>query len=274
MRILVSIIIFIVFSFGARAQELNRYRYVQVPEKFDFFDEANKYQLNALAAFLFEKYGFEALYREEQKVTRNSCDILSAKVFDESTMFRAKVYFTLEDCRGNVLFKSPVGVSKRKNYKESYQEALREAFESFKTLNYQYDPALKEAASSSEGLEEMERQEAVPEVIVDPVVPAREIQQKEEVASKNEKKSTSLQFTNGAGVYELKKTAVGYDLFKKGEPERFAKLVKTSGDGTYLYSSEGIQGSAFFKETNDLVVEFLNVENGQLLQLIYRSTDQ
>jgi hypothetical protein len=274
-----TILFFLIFSLYASGQNLDRYNYVEVPERFEFFEAENKYQLNALTAFLFEKYGFEALYQEEEKLDLDPCEVLSAKVFDESNWFRTKIYFTLQDCEGKELFRSQTGVSKIKKFKDSYQEALREAFQSLQALNHQYDPALggadKQVEPSSEEEVVTEVQEEVPVVIVDPVVSAKDMEKVEKAQkTKPAGEKESLKFTNGTDVYELRKTAVGFDLFKENSNDRFAKLVKTGGAGSYLYSSEEIKGSAFFDGNNNLVVEFLNEGTGQLLQLIYRSVDQ
>ncbi|GAB2780256.1 hypothetical protein [Salinimicrobium soli] len=274
---ILSIILFLFIVTNVEAQELNTYKYVQVPEKFEFFDEPDRYQLNALTAFLLEKYGFEALYKEELPVALEPCDLLSIKVYNESNLFRVKVYFTLEDCEAKEVFKSDTGVSKRKDYKDSYQEAIRVAFESLKEVNYRYEDSSNDKKEKASEVRPKENLEKVPEVIVDPIVTAKEIEETE-IKVKDEKVSDKTgsfrSFTNGTDTYELRKTAVGFDLFKANESKRFAKLLKTSGEGTYLYSSENVQGTAFFDTDNNLVVEFLNDSTGQLLRLVYRAVDQ
>ncbi|HET8754196.1 MAG TPA: hypothetical protein VFM59_07520, partial [Salinimicrobium sp.] len=63
MKKFASLLIFLVLiGIEIQAQEVNNYKYVIVPETFEFQDEPNEHQLNALTEFLFEKYGFEALY--------------------------------------------------------------------------------------------------------------------------------------------------------------------------------------------------------------------
>ena len=52
------LIALIVVSNVYSQSNLNDYKYVIVPNKFDFLKENDQYQLNSLAAFLFEKYGF------------------------------------------------------------------------------------------------------------------------------------------------------------------------------------------------------------------------
>ena len=69
-------------------------------------------------------------------------------------------------------------------------------------------------------------------------------------------------------TYLLKETASGFDLFEKLDNEVFAKLVKSGRGDTYLYTSEKINGNAFFDTSGNLVVEYLS--DGQLVTLTYR----
>ena len=47
----------------------------------------------------------------------------------------------LVDCYNNVIYLTEEGNSREKDYKRGYHEAIREAFEEIKTLNYKYQPA-------------------------------------------------------------------------------------------------------------------------------------
>ena len=53
-------LIIAVFLFGgiftSSAQNINEYKYILVPETFEFTGEVNQYQLNSLSQFLFNKY--------------------------------------------------------------------------------------------------------------------------------------------------------------------------------------------------------------------------
>jgi len=122
---------------------INAYKYVIVPNKYDFLKEKNQYQLNALTKFLFEKYGFEALmegsdYPEDLAVNR--CLALNADVLKDSGLFKTKLSIELKDCNGKTVFTSKVGESREKDYKSAYNLALRDAFESVEALEYKYKP--------------------------------------------------------------------------------------------------------------------------------------
>jgi hypothetical protein len=61
-------------------------------------------------------------------------------------MFSTKLTVVLKDCKGKVLFTSKEGENKEKDYKLSYNLALREALNSMKTIQYKYfgDKVVKE----------------------------------------------------------------------------------------------------------------------------------
>lgn len=258
-------------TFSVSAQIINEYRYVKVPEKFDFLKEENKHQLNALTAFLFEKYGFEVLYKKEIPREADPCDVLQANVHDKSNIFRAKLYVSLENCRNETVFKSQTGTSPEKDYKTSYHEALREAFASVEKLNYRFV-----ATENNTSAENSESEELPGEVIVDPVVTAEEIEEEASRKTSSEGKteisnlSGSRKYTNGAITYTLKDTPEGYELFKETEDEKFAGLIKSGGGENYLYSSKNISGNAFFDTHGNLIVEYVDPNSGQLVTVNYK----
>ncbi len=120
---------------------LNDYKYVIVPNKFDFLNEENKYRLNELTQFLFEKNGFTAILASEQMpndLVDNGCLALRSDVIEENSLFKTKLKIVLKDCRGTVVYTSKLGQSKEKLFKTAYNLALRDAFTSFDTVTYKY----------------------------------------------------------------------------------------------------------------------------------------
>ena len=130
-------------SFASVAQDLNSYKYVIVPEEYDFTKEPDRFQLNSLTKFLFDKYGFEAYMENEElpeDLKTNRCNALFADVENESGLFVTKLVVVLKDCQNKKVFVSEEGRSREKEFKTAYQEALRDAFVSITALNYNYQP--------------------------------------------------------------------------------------------------------------------------------------
>lgn len=133
-------ILFLFFSFSGYAQQsLNNYKYVVVPEKFSFLKTDNLYGLNDLAKFLVEQKGFTAYFDNSElpaEIANNKCSALNLDLIERKTMFTTNLTIVLKDCQGNILFKSKEGKSREKEYKTSYNFALRDAFSAMDSLNY------------------------------------------------------------------------------------------------------------------------------------------
>ncbi|WP_396210959.1 hypothetical protein [Flavobacterium sp.] len=131
------------------AQDLNQYKYVSVPAKFSFLKEKNQYNLNLLSKMYMQQFGFETYFDTDEvpkDFLENNCNKLYLDVLENNNMFSTKLTVVLKDCKGKVLFTSKEGENKEKDYKLSYNLALREALNSMKTIQYKYfgDKVVKE----------------------------------------------------------------------------------------------------------------------------------
>ncbi|SEQ71941.1 hypothetical protein SAMN05421824_2125 [Hyunsoonleella jejuensis] len=142
-KLFTSIVAFFVVASIFAQTNLNNYKYIIVPNKFDFLKEDNQYRMNELAQFLFDKYGFTALMEGSEypeDLTLNRCLALRSNVLKESGMFKTRLKVTLKDCNDRIVFTSNTGESREKEFKVAYNEAIRDAFATFQTLNYEYEP--------------------------------------------------------------------------------------------------------------------------------------
>ena len=133
-------ILFLACSTALQAQSIqDTYKYVIVPEKFSFLKEPNQYNLNVLLKALFEDKGFKVYFDNAQlpaEIANDKCKTLTADVLEKNTMFVTNLTIVLKDCKGNVLLKSKEGKSREKEYKSSYNAAMRDAFTSFEDFRY------------------------------------------------------------------------------------------------------------------------------------------
>lgn len=122
--------------------DINDYKYMIVPMKFDFLKGKDKYRTSTLIRFLFKNEGFEVYFDEQElpaDLFKDRCLALYADVTKLSVLLKRKVQIELKDCYGNQLFLSDIGESKTKEYSKAYPEAIRDAFKSFTFLNYKYN---------------------------------------------------------------------------------------------------------------------------------------
>ena len=123
----------VLFSITTIAQQ--NYDIIVLPKKFDFLNEDNKYNLNALTKSFFETEGFKVYYAEEvlpKEIANNRCSSMFVDVVESNTLFVTKVEVVLKDCQNVVLFTSAIGGSREKELSKAYTEALRIALTSMR----------------------------------------------------------------------------------------------------------------------------------------------
>tara|TARA_Y100000991_G_scaffold137844_1_gene103941 strand:- start:40 stop:807 length:768 start_codon:yes stop_codon:yes gene_type:complete len=138
-----SIIIFFIFKTSLAAQtDLNQYKYVSVPDRFDFMKTNDQYQISSLTQFLLNKKGFNVLESIENypsDLASNSCLLLDMNIEKIKGFLKTKLEVQFINCKKEVVFRSAIGISKEKDFKMAYHQALRSAFDSIEGLNYNYE---------------------------------------------------------------------------------------------------------------------------------------
>lgn len=252
-------------------QDLNAYKYVIIPAEFDFLKEPNQHQLNELTKFLFEKEGFEVFMEEKGRgipevISANRCEALNARVIDNSGFFNTKLSIALFDCNNREVFVTEEGVSKEKDFKTGYHEALRKAFESISSLNYNYMPTVIVARPETARAEETDG-DAKAKISFQPKIDPVVLNESDKI------KTEEIILEKDNVSYVLKKTDKGYNFHHKDMAEPFASLIKSSGRNSYIYSSITSKGMAHFDENGNLVVEILT-EDSNLENIVYKKKGQ
>ncbi len=130
------------FVFG----QLNDYKYIVIPKKFETFKQENQFRTSTLMKYLFTNEGFNAVYEGAfpEDLQADPCLGLTADLVDASSLLTIKASISLKDCYGVVVFETQQGKTKTKDYEQAYREAISEAFGSLRGLNYSYDPKKEE----------------------------------------------------------------------------------------------------------------------------------
>lgn len=139
--------IFLVLSFANELQaQLNDYKYIIVPKKFDGFKNENQYKTSTIVKHLFTQKGFNAVYDDElpDDLRADRCLGLTVGLDNKSSMFTTKTALILKDCSNVDIFSTAQGKSKKKEYEASYAEAITNAFRSFAGIGYNYTPKPQE----------------------------------------------------------------------------------------------------------------------------------
>ena len=175
-----SLIVAFSFSTIFAQKSVNSYKYVLVPKQYEFLNAPDKYQLNSLTKFLFDKAGFTTLFTDEvypQEIATNRCLALRVVVDDNSGMFRTKLRINLLDCHNIVVYSTIEGISKEKEYKKAFHEAMRNAFEEIMELNYSYNGSLnndqKEIVVQDGAIQIVQEEVKLSDEIVDMIVESK-----------------------------------------------------------------------------------------------------
>ena len=236
------------------SQTVNDYKGVIIPMRYDFQNSENQYRLQTLTKFNLTNAGFQSFYSSEviPAEFNDRCTMLYLDVKKENAFLVTKLFITLKDCYGVVVFQSLIGKSREKEFQMAYSESLNEAFKSVAELNYQYKGGSGEKSISA----------SVP-VVASPItstpsvgVPAAVIPAAVVPAVAVSESKTSE--TKSTGLLYAQPTSYGYQLIDS-EPKVIMKVYKTSNPGSYMATKGNVQGALVSKD-NQWFFEYYQVD--------------
>lgn len=290
--VIALLVTFLGFS-GYSQTDLNDYKYIIVPKKFDAFKHENQHQTSTLVKYLFNGKGFNTVYDDElpSDLNSNRCLGLLADLEDDSSMFTTKTIVTLKNCNGHEVFNSMQGVSKEKGYKAAYTEAIRESMRSFNDINYVYNrksdrnepitvsfkndvkqintPRTDEIVSVKEAKENIETVNATS--VTEKATETNQYYKNAEPVESNIKKSeqvvptfkkVELKKPNVKDVLYAQATDNGFQLVDS-TPKIRIKLMKSSAENVFMAQSDAKNGMVYEKEGKWI---FEYYEKDQLIQ--------
>ena len=270
---ILTIIALLVFSFkGVLAQQqLNDYKYVIVQEVFSCQKSANDFRLNELTKFLLQKQDFTVFLASEEipdDVAKNNCLALFVDVTEENSTFKTKLKLVFKDCRSKDVYTTAEGVSREKEFKKSYNIALRAAVKTFASFKHAYNTNNQEFEVVVEKTEMPEPKpviqpkpkikEAV--VVKTPKTSVRNEQKTEEKEINSNKTSNSLKaelIPGSVFSYKLKnnKTETVYTILFSGKEDIY--IVK--GQDALIYKMNNVWVIADYKD-KDLQIKTLDIQ--------------
>ena len=225
--------IFTLFTVAGHPQNtINSYKYVLVPQKFDFLKANDEYGLNATTRALLEQKGFTVLWSEADlppAVAANKCAVLKVEVTERKAMLTTNLTMVLRDCLGNIIFKSQEGRSREKEYNIAYDQALRDAFASLDKVPYKYDSTLA-----------TQTQQPTPSSTNSPQTPV----------------SAPLAVAGISGTLYAQAIPNGYQLIDT-TPKKVLTLLKTSVQDCFLAETiAGASNGIVFKKNGEWFCEY------------------
>ena len=123
--------------------DINQYKYVSVSDRYDFMKSVDEHQISSLVTFLLKKNGFSVVEKTKNYPTDlalDPCLLLNLNIKKLKSFLQTKLELQFINCKGIIVFCSDIGVSREKDFKKSYHQAIRLAFKSISDLNYYYTP--------------------------------------------------------------------------------------------------------------------------------------
>lgn len=241
-------------SIFGQHKNINNYKYIIVNSKVDFLKETDEYQTSSLTKFLLKKNGYTVFLDNEElpsEIIKNRCLALTANLVSSSSLFLTKISIVLKDCFGKELYSSEEGKSKSKEYKKSYQEAIRNAHTTM-DLKYSYQP--KEEQQTL--VEEVKTRISIPAKIINDV--------KEVLPVKIEN------FTNNNGLITKVNTLYaqpkenGYQLINT-KPEVIFSVLKTKTKDLFIIKDKN---GILYKNSDSWIAEYY--KNNKLVREKYK----
>ena len=277
-------VLFLFVSLSFSQNKLDAYKYIIIPQNYDFLKEADQYKVNSLTKFLFDKRGYNTIFEGESypsDLLGNPCLAATVDVKSESNMLTTKLTIVLSDCYDKVVFTCVQGKSREKDYNKTYSDALRKSFVSIENLNYNYNPEL---LINSQNTVQTEMPKAVvqtemPKAVVVPVIAeTNKVPEQVDVSDKKEQtiarsyKNENISFF----LIEQNNELVAYvnesnnEAYKKGE--KIGTFIKTSLPNVFRVSWKNKQNdidetTAYFDEAGNLKIDV--TRNGKIEVLVF-----
>lgn len=277
-------VLFLFVSLSFSQNKLDAYKYIIIPQNYDFLKEADQYKVNSLTKFLFDKRGYNTIFEGESypsDLLGNPCLAATVDVKSESNMLTTKLTIVLSDCYDKVVFTCVQGKSREKDYNKTYSDALRKSFVSIENLNYNYNPEL---LINSQNTVQTEMPKAVvkteaPKAVVVPVIAETNIVPEQVDVSDKKEQTIARSYKNeniSFFLIEQNNELVAYvnesnnEAYKKGE--KIGTFIKTSLPNVFRVSWKNKQKdidetTAYFDEAGNLKIDV--TRNGKIEVLVF-----
>jgi len=139
-----AIFILTLSSLVAFAQKVSDYKYITLPTKFETFKE--DFGLGELLTKTLRSKNYIVIPSDKlqwpSEAKDNPCNVLMADIVNDSGFLRNKVLIKFKDCNDKEI-QSIKGASSIKEYKEGYQDALKQTFTTISPANPTVQPIVQ-----------------------------------------------------------------------------------------------------------------------------------
>lgn len=231
----------------AFGQKVSDYKYISIPVKFETFKE--DFGLADLLTKTLRSKNYTVIpsdkLRWPAEAQANPCNVLMADVVNDSGFLRNKVLLQFKDCNSKVI-SSAKGASNIKDFKEGYQDALKQTFVSVSPANPVNNPTVaqtnvQETAVSAQSANNLPS-------MVD---------------------NSAVRFSNGK--IDLQKVQIDntqFILVNSGSSSPFATFKTTTKSDVFRVKLQNGESTLGYYENGNIVIEILQ-PNGEYIKEIF-----
>lgn len=232
----ISLIILTASSMFAFGQKVSDYKYISLPSKLETFKE--DFGLNDLLTKTLRSKNYSVIPADKlqwpAEAQSNPCNVLMADIINDSGFLRNKVLVQFKDCNDKVV-SSIKGASNIKEYKEGYQDALKQTFVSISPANPTAQPAspvkVQETVTTNS-----------PQVVTN--------------SSSSSVDNTALKFSNGK--MDLQKIQIDnsqFILVNSNSSSPFATFKATTKNDVFRVKLQNGESTLGYYENGNIVIE-------------------
>lgn len=221
----------------AFGQKVSDYKYISLPAKFLTFKKED-YGLGEMLTKVLRSKNYLVIPADKlqwpAEAQSNPCNVLTADVVNDSGFLRNKVVLQFKDCNDKVI-SSAKGSSNIKEYKEGYQDALKQTFVSISPAS----PVNQVAA----------------EVAVQPAVQETSVSS-QPVASSTPVENTAVRFSNGkTDLQKIQIDASQFILVGNNSSSPFATFKATTKNEVFRVKLQNGESTLGYYENGNIVIE-------------------
>ncbi|MFY7816577.1 MAG: hypothetical protein ACOVRK_15460 [Chryseobacterium taeanense] len=239
----ITLVILTVCSVLAFGQKVSDYKYISLPAKFETFKE--DFGLADLLTKTLRSKNYTVIPSDKlqwpEEAKANQCNVLIANVLNDSGFLRNKVLLQFKDCNDKVI-SSTKGASSIKDFKEGYQDALKQTFVSLSPAN----------------------------PITRPIIAQANVQETEVTAQPVDNNRTSVPVDNSAvrfsnGKIDLQKVQIDntqFILINSNSSSPFATFKTTTKSDVFRVKLQNGESTLGYYENGNIVIE-IPQQNGE-----------
>lgn len=246
-----SLIILTTCSILAFGQKVTDYKYISLPAKFETFKEdfgLGEMLTKTLRSKNYNVVPFDKL-QWPSEAQSNPCSVLSANILNDSGFLRNKVLLQFKDCNDKVV-SSIKGTSNIKEFKEGFQDALKQTFTSISPANpinqtTSQTSLVNNASSTTSALKEID------------------------ITNKSQEDSNTIKFSNGK--IELIRIQIDNHQFILVSPNSsspFATFKTTTKNDVFRVKLQNGESTLGYYENGNIVIE-IPQSNGEFAKEIF-----